>query len=52
MVAIRVVFDGTAFVPQQPVTLPDQSEGRGGRQGDKETRSGENTETMNGLPHV
>jgi hypothetical protein len=26
MVAIRVIFDGKAFVPQQPVTLPDHSE--------------------------
>jgi hypothetical protein len=26
MRAIRVIFDGKAFVPQQPVTLPDQSE--------------------------
>ena len=26
MLAIRVIFDGKAFVPQQPVTLPDQSE--------------------------
>jgi hypothetical protein len=26
MVAIHVIFDGRTFVPQQPVTLPDQSE--------------------------
>lgn len=26
MFAIRVIFDGKTFVPQQPVTLPDQSE--------------------------
>ena len=26
MTAIRVVFDGKAFVPQQPVLLPPQSE--------------------------
>lgn len=26
MLAIRVIFDGKAFVPQQPVALPDQSE--------------------------
>ena len=26
MLAIRAIFDGKAFVPQQPVTLPDQSE--------------------------
>ena len=24
--AIRVIFDGKAFIPQQPVSLPDQSE--------------------------
>jgi hypothetical protein len=24
--AIRVIFDGKAFVPQQPVSLPEQSE--------------------------
>ena len=27
MTAIRVVFDGKTFVPQQPVSLPAQSEG-------------------------
>lgn len=27
MTAIRVVFDGKAFIPQQPVSLPPQSEG-------------------------
>ena len=26
MTAIRVIFDGRAFVPQQPVSLPDRSE--------------------------
>jgi hypothetical protein len=26
MTAIRVIFDGKTFVPQQPVSLPDQSE--------------------------
>jgi hypothetical protein len=26
MMAIRVIFDGKAFVPQQPVSLPPQSE--------------------------
>ena len=26
MTAIRVIFDGKAFVPQQPVSLPAQSE--------------------------
>ena len=26
MTAIRVIFDGKAFVPQQPVSLPDRSE--------------------------
>src|SRR5919107_308733 len=26
MTAIRVIFDGKAFVPQQPVSLPPQSE--------------------------
>jgi hypothetical protein len=26
MTAIRAVFDGKAFVPQQPVSLPPQSE--------------------------
>lgn len=26
MMAIRVVFDGKAFIPQQPVSLPPQSE--------------------------
>jgi hypothetical protein len=26
MTAIRVIFDGKNFVPQQPVSLPDQSE--------------------------
>src|SRR5689334_6224820 len=26
MTAIRVIFDGKAFVPQQPVTLPEKSE--------------------------
>jgi hypothetical protein len=26
MTAIRAVFDGKAFIPQQPVSLPDQSE--------------------------
>jgi hypothetical protein len=26
MMAIRVIFDGKAFIPQQPVSLPDQSE--------------------------
>jgi hypothetical protein len=27
MTAIRVIFDGKTFIPQQPVSLPDQSEG-------------------------
>ena len=27
MTAIRVIFDGKSFVPQQPVSLPPQSEG-------------------------
>jgi hypothetical protein len=26
MTAIRVIFDGKAFIPQQSVSLPDQSE--------------------------
>ena len=26
MTAIRVIFDGKAFIPLQPVSLPDQSE--------------------------
>jgi hypothetical protein len=26
MTAIRVIFDGKAFIPQQAVSLPDQSE--------------------------
>jgi hypothetical protein len=26
MTAIRVIFDGKAFIPQQPVSLPDQFE--------------------------
>ena len=26
MTAIRVIYDGKSFVPQQPVSLPDQSE--------------------------
>lgn len=26
MLETRVIFDGEAFVPQQPVTLPDQAE--------------------------
>jgi hypothetical protein len=26
MPAIRAIFDGKAFVPQQPVALPDQAE--------------------------
>ena len=26
MTAIRVIFDGKAFIPQQPVTLPNQFE--------------------------
>ena len=26
MTAIRVIFDGKAFIPQEPVSLPDQSE--------------------------
>lgn len=26
MIAIRVIFDGKSFVPQEPVVLPDQSE--------------------------
>ena len=26
MTAIRVIFDGKAFIPQQPVSLPDRSE--------------------------
>jgi hypothetical protein len=25
MTAIRVIFDGKTFIPQQPVSLPDQS---------------------------
>ena len=25
MTAIRVIFDGKAFIPQQPVSLPDRS---------------------------
>jgi hypothetical protein len=27
MTAIRVIFDGKAFVPEQPVSLPPKSEG-------------------------
>ena len=27
MTAIRVIFDGKTFIPQQPVSLPAQSEG-------------------------
>ena len=27
MTAIRVIFDGKSFIPQQPVSLPAQSEG-------------------------
>ena len=27
MTAIRVIFDGKTFVPQQPVSLPEHSEG-------------------------
>ena len=27
MTAIRVIFDGKSFVPQQPLSLPPQSEG-------------------------
>jgi hypothetical protein len=27
MTAIRVIFDGKAFIPQEPVSLPTQSEG-------------------------
>ena len=27
MTAIRVIFDGKAFIPRQPVSLPAQSEG-------------------------
>ena len=27
MTAIRVIFDGKTFVPQQPVSLPERSEG-------------------------
>ncbi len=27
MTAIRVIFDGKAFVPQEPVSLPAQAEG-------------------------
>jgi hypothetical protein len=26
MTAIRVIFDGKAFIPQQPVSLPEKSE--------------------------
>jgi len=26
MTAIRVIFDGKTFIPQQPVSLPDKSE--------------------------
>jgi hypothetical protein len=26
MAAIRVIFDGRAFIPQQPISLPNQSE--------------------------
>ena len=26
MTAIRVIFDGKTFIPQEPVSLPDQSE--------------------------
>ena len=26
MTAIRVIFDGRAFLPQEPVSLPEQSE--------------------------
>jgi hypothetical protein len=26
MTAIRVIFDGKAFIPQQPVSLPDRAE--------------------------
>jgi hypothetical protein len=26
MTTIRAIFDGKAFIPQQPVSLPDQSE--------------------------
>lgn len=26
MTAIRAIFDGRAFIPQQPVSLPDQTE--------------------------
>jgi hypothetical protein len=26
MTAIRAIFDGKAFIPQQPVSLPDRSE--------------------------
>jgi hypothetical protein len=26
MAAIRVIFDGKTFIPQQPVSLPNQSE--------------------------
>lgn len=26
MTAIRVIFDGKVFVPQEPVTMPEQSE--------------------------
>ena len=26
LTAIRVIFDGKSFIPQQPVSLPDQSE--------------------------
>ena len=26
MTAIRVIFDGKAFIPQEPVSLPNQSE--------------------------
>jgi hypothetical protein len=27
MTAIRVIFDGKSFIPQQPVSLPAQSQG-------------------------
>ena len=27
MVVVRVIFDGNVFVPQEPITLPVQSEG-------------------------
>jgi hypothetical protein len=29
MTAVRVIFDGKAFIPQQPVSLPAQSEAMG-----------------------